>query len=79
MAYFTAPDRALTPCSLQTFDRGLRSGVPWSPEKSPDLGNVFLTPNALIYSVSFVVSYLVSYAFRMIVTDNRKMKMTIFY
>jgi len=24
MAYFIAPDRAFTPCSLETFDRGLR-------------------------------------------------------
>jgi hypothetical protein len=25
MAYFIALDRAFTPCSLETFDRGLRS------------------------------------------------------
>jgi hypothetical protein len=26
MAYFTVPARAFTPCSPETFDRGLRSG-----------------------------------------------------
>jgi hypothetical protein len=55
------------------------SGVPWSPEKSPDLGNGFPTPNALIYSASFVVGYLVRDALRMIATDDKKKMMMIFH
>jgi hypothetical protein len=49
------------------------------PEKSHDLGSSFPAPNALIYSVSLVVSCLVSYAPRMIFTDDKKTMMMIFH